>query len=61
MVVKRPNTDITEAAIIEQLAGQLAKYKVPKRVLFVDALPYNAMGKVQKNALRERYADVYKE
>jgi malonyl-CoA/methylmalonyl-CoA synthetase len=32
---------------------------VPKRVLIVDELPRNAMGKVQKNTLRERYASLY--
>lgn len=36
---------------------QLANFKVPKQVHYVDSLPRNAMGKVQKNLLRERYAD----
>lgn len=48
-----------EAALIAEARGQLAAYKAPKRVLFVDELPRNAMGKVQKNLLRERYADVF--
>ena len=39
---------------------QLAAYKTPKRVIFVDELPRNAMGKVQKNLLRERYADLFR-
>ena len=33
---------------------KLANFKVPKHVYFVDELPRNAMGKVQKNVLRER-------
>ena len=37
----------------------MANFKVPKRVFFQDALPRNAMGKVQKNLLRERYADSF--
>jgi malonyl-CoA/methylmalonyl-CoA synthetase len=45
----------TEAAIIAALKSQLANFKVPKRVYFVDDLPRNAMGKVQKNVLRERF------
>jgi malonyl-CoA/methylmalonyl-CoA synthetase len=45
----------TEAAIISALKGRLANFKVPKRVHFVDDLPRNAMGKVQKNVLRDRY------
>jgi len=32
---------------------------MPKRVIVVDELPRNAMGKVQKNILREAYADIY--
>ncbi|MCR5875286.1 AMP-binding protein [Phenylobacterium sp. J426] len=47
-----------EAAIIAAARRQLAAYKAPKRVLFVAELPRNAMGKVQKNLLRERYADL---
>jgi len=46
----------SEASIITALKGKLANFKVPKRVHFVDDLPRNAMGKVQKNVLRERYA-----
>jgi malonyl-CoA/methylmalonyl-CoA synthetase len=48
-----------EAAIIAEARRQLAAYKAPKRVLFVDELPRNAMGKVQKNLLRARYAALF--
>jgi malonyl-CoA/methylmalonyl-CoA synthetase len=47
-------------AIIEKLRGRIANFKVPKRVWVVDELPRNAMGKVQKNLLRERYAATFK-
>jgi malonyl-CoA/methylmalonyl-CoA synthetase len=50
---------LDEAAIIAAIKDQLAAFKVPKRVFFVDELPRNAMGKVQKNALRERFAGMY--
>ncbi len=46
---------VTEAGIIKALKGNLANFKVPKRVYFVDDLPRNAMGKVQKNVLREQF------
>jgi len=46
-------------AIVEKLRGQIANFKVPKRVWVVDELPRNAMGKVQKNVLRERYAATF--
>ena len=48
------------AAILSALGGRLAKFKAPKRVILVDSLPRNAMGKVQKAALREAYKDIYR-
>jgi malonyl-CoA/methylmalonyl-CoA synthetase len=48
-----------EAAIIAAARQQLAAYKVPKRVIFVADLPRNAMGKVQKNVLRQTYAALF--
>jgi malonyl-CoA/methylmalonyl-CoA synthetase len=42
----------TEEAILGKLKASLANYKVPKRVFFAPELPRNAMGKVQKNVLR---------
>jgi malonyl-CoA/methylmalonyl-CoA synthetase len=41
------------------LDGRLARYKQPKRVVVVSDLPRNAMGKVQKNVLREEYAGLF--
>ncbi|UCH49433.1 MAG: malonyl-CoA synthase [Betaproteobacteria bacterium] len=55
VVVLRPGAETDEASIIGTLKSRLAGYKVPKRVYFVDALPRNAMGKVQKNLLREHF------
>lgn len=49
---------LTEAGIINALKGVLAGFKVPKQVIFVDDLPRNAMGKVQKNVLRQQYSRV---
>ncbi len=48
-----------EAAVIAACKAQLANFKVPKRVFFVEALPRNAMGKVQKNLLRQDYAATF--
>jgi malonyl-CoA/methylmalonyl-CoA synthetase len=48
-----------EAAMIAACRSQLAAYKSPKRVVFVDELPRNAMGKVQKNLLRDRFKDLF--
>ena len=60
VVVRTPGSAIGAADIIAAIAGRLAKYKHPKRVIFVDELPRNTMGKVQKNLLRETYRDLYK-
>ena len=49
----------SEAEVLAALEPRLAAFKRPKRVLFVDELPRNTMGKVQKAALRERYAAIY--
>ena len=45
----------TADEVIAHCRAQLANFKVPKRVEVIDALPRNAMGKVQKNVLRERF------
>jgi malonyl-CoA/methylmalonyl-CoA synthetase len=59
VVVADNKTALDEAAVIKALDGQIAKFKMPKRVIFVDDLPRNTMGKVQKNVLRETYKDIY--
>ena len=58
-VVAKPGATITEAAIMAALGGQLAKFKLPKRVIVVDELPRNSMGKVQKSLLRNEYRGLY--
>ena len=48
-----------EAAVIAGVADRLARYKQPKRILFIDELPRNTMGKVLKAELRKAYWDLY--
>ena len=55
VVVARQGHALTESGIIAALKGEIAGFKVPKRVFFVTDLPRNAMGKVQKNLLREKF------
>jgi malonyl-CoA/methylmalonyl-CoA synthetase len=50
---------VDETSVLKALDGRLAKFKMPKRVFVVDELPRNAMGKVQKNILRDTYKDIY--
>jgi malonyl-CoA/methylmalonyl-CoA synthetase len=56
IVVASSRDALTESGVIAALKGEIAGFKVPKRVHFVDDLPRNAMGKVQKNVLRERFS-----
>lgn len=59
VVVLEEGSNITEADVLAHLDGKLAKFKMPKRVMFVDAFPRNTMGKIQKNILRDTYAGLY--
>jgi len=59
VVVRASDSAVDERAILDALSGRLAKFKQPKRIIFVDTLPRNAMGKVQKALLRERFGDLY--
>jgi len=59
VLVCNKGADVNEAAVLKALDGRLAKFKMPKRVFVVDELPRNAMGKVQKNILRDKYKDIY--
>ncbi|GDY31551.1 acyl-CoA synthetase [Gandjariella thermophila] len=55
VVVAMPGTAPSEADILSFLAGRLARYKVPKSVVFATELPRNPSGKLLKKSLRERY------
>jgi malonyl-CoA/methylmalonyl-CoA synthetase len=59
VVVPMPGAILSEQAIIDSVKARLARYKVPKRILLVDELPRNTMGKVQKNSLRKAFASIY--
>ena len=52
--------EVTQAQVDAALGHQLARFKQPKRVMNVTELPRNTMGKVQKNLLREQYADLFR-
>ena len=56
IVRSRDGATLSEADVIARVKTELANFKVPKHVHFVDELPRNTMGKVQKNILRERFS-----
>ena len=59
VVVAAKDADLDIKAMLATLEMRLAKFKLPKRLIILDDLPRNAMGKVQKNILRETYNDLY--
>jgi malonyl-CoA/methylmalonyl-CoA synthetase len=59
VVVPEKNATLDEPQVLAAIEDRLAKFKLPKRVIFVDDLPRNTMGKVQKNILRDTYAALY--
>lgn len=61
VVVRESGAELVEKDISDALSGQLARFKQPKRVYFVDELPRNTMGKVQKVTLREQYGKSFNE
>jgi malonyl-CoA/methylmalonyl-CoA synthetase len=61
VVTARDGQKVDENVVRSELEQVLAKFKIPKRVLVKDALPRNAMGKVQKNALREEFSKLYQD
>jgi len=59
VVVRSPGAALDGAAVVAALKSQIANFKVPKQVFVVDELPRNAMGKVQKNLLRDQHKTLF--
>jgi len=57
VVVRKPDSAVTVETIAEHLAGHVAKWWLPDEIVFVDALPHTATGKLLKTALREQFSD----
>jgi len=55
VIVPKKDARLDAAAVLRTMKNMLANYKVPKAVYFIDALPRNPMGKVQKTLLREKF------
>jgi len=53
VVVRRPGAVLTAERVLQAFDGRIARYKHPRAVLFLDQMPRNAMGKIQKFKLRE--------
>ncbi len=57
IVMKKPGADLTREALLAFYEGKIAKWWTPDDVIFVDAIPLGATGKMLKNRLREQYGD----
>jgi malonyl-CoA/methylmalonyl-CoA synthetase len=61
VAVTKPGVRLDERSVQAALAERLAKFKVPKRVIFARELPRNAMAKVQKTILREEFKELFRQ
>jgi len=59
VVIAKPGADLQADALISALKSQVANFKVPKKCFVLNELPRNAMGKVQKNLLRDQYKGLF--
>jgi malonyl-CoA/methylmalonyl-CoA synthetase len=59
IVVQAEGSSVTEADIMTHLRTRLANFKLPKKIIFVNDLPRNTMGKIQKAQMRQTYAGLY--
>jgi len=56
IVLLKPGQTATEDELLKFCEGKLARYKIPKRVIFADSFPYSPYGKIEKAKLREKYS-----
>ncbi|MEM9277476.1 MAG: long-chain-fatty-acid--CoA ligase [Pseudomonadota bacterium] len=57
IAVRNSGTEVSEEDVINYYDGKIAKWQIPDKVIFVDALPLGATGKILKKELREEYGD----
>jgi len=56
VVAPQPGCQLTEAGVLQRLEGRIARFKHPKKVVFIDALPKTALGKVRRDEVRRLVA-----
>jgi fatty-acyl-CoA synthase len=59
LVVLRPGHDATQGRLREHLSATFARWQLPDQILFVDSIPKTSVGKLDKKAIRARYAELY--
>ena len=58
VIVTESGISLNQDSIMDSLQNRIARFKQPKKVYFIDELPRNSMGKVEKNVLRESYVEI---
>ena len=58
-LIQDESTTSGEPEILDRLKSELSSFKIPRRFIWMDEFPRNAMGKIEKNKLRERYGDLF--
>ena len=53
--MKKPGQDVDADELLRHYEGKVAKWRIPDDIIFVDAMPMGATGKMQKNKLREQF------
>ena len=59
IIVKQPDTALSQTDVVNYVSSQLVNYKRPKHVSFLSSLPRNSMGKIQKNLLRDQFKHLF--
>lgn len=59
VIVKEKGADISEEQVMASLKEKIARFKQPHKIFFMDELPRNTMGKVQKKTLRDTFHNIY--
>ena len=59
VTVSNPQKPPTERALLDAMSDRLARFKQPRRLIVLPALPRNTMGKVQKNILRDQVKHLF--
>ena len=59
VIVTESGISLNQDSIIDSLQNRIARFKRPKQIIFIDELPRNSMGKVQKIVLRESYSEIF--
>ncbi|MBI5249357.1 MAG: long-chain fatty acid--CoA ligase [Desulfomonile tiedjei] len=57
IIVPQPGSNLNEQQVLEYCQGKMARYKLPKKVMFTDSLPLTPTGKVQKRILRQQLSN----